>query len=408
MASILKDLGIKVLEMGHVVAVPSSAAVLADWGAEVLKIEPLTGDMARGIGRSLGVGVMLESPGGNVNWRFEFHNRGKRSLALDLRNESGRQIINQLVKEYDVFMSNYEVNVLKKFELDYAHLSQLNPRLVHAVLTGYGTKGPDKDERGFDYVAAWARSGIQYLLGEPGTTPPPQRGGMMDRNAALHMVAGIMAALLHREKTGEGQELEFSLYNTGVWTLGADIQAHLVDQPMPKLHRTEVPQPLTNVYHTKDDRWLQVFMTQSDVFWPDFCRALGKTELENDPRFNSRDAREENCVELIRILDETFATKTMAEWEKSLRENNCICGRVQTPAETVNDPQALANDFFVEIEHPIAGKLKLVNTPVKFRQNPASVQGPAPELAQHTEEVLLEIGYSWEDIARLKDEGTIL
>lgn len=400
MAGILE--GLKVIDMGHVVAIPAAGATLADWGAEVIKVEPLTGEMYRGLVRSQAV----DTP--PVNWRIQLLNRNKRGLALDLKQKSGRDILYQLVQKADVFMSNYELSSLKKLKMDYATLSKINPRLIYGVLTGYGSVGPDKDERGFDYAAAWARSGIMHLMAEPEGIPIPQRGGMMDRVVASHAVAGILAALLHREKTGKGQELEFSLYHTGVWTLAEDIQAALAGFPLGRHDRTRAGNPLWNSYRAGDDRWFWLAMLQSDPSWPDFCRAIERPELENDPRFNSRETRSENCEELIRILDEVLASRNRQEWEKRFRENNCIYGRVETPVEVITDPQAVANGFFAEIHHPAVGEMKLVATPVKFRQNPASVRTPAPEVGQHTEEILLDLGYSWDDIARLKEQGVIL
>ena len=406
MAGILE--GIRVIDMGHVVAIPAAGAMLADWGAEVLKIEPLSGEMARGIRRGGGVDRVIKYDGGEVNWIFQMLNRNKKGLALDLKQESGREVLYKLVLRSDVFMSNYELSTLKRLKLDYASLSQVNPNLIYVILTGYGTAGPDKDERGFDYSAAWARSGMQYLIGEPGSPPPPQRGGMMDRVAAAHAVAGILAALLHREKTGRGQELEFSLYHTGVWILASDIQSALMGLPVPKHDRTKAQNPIWNTYRTRDDRWLWLSMLQADVHWPDFCRAIERPELENDPRFATTEKREQNSEELIRILDEIFASKDMEEWEKHLRENDCIYGRIQTSVEVATDPQAMANDFFIKIHHPVGGEMPLVTTPINFYQNPASIRTPAPEIGQHTEEILLDLGYNWDDIARLKEQGVIL
>ena len=390
--------GIRVIDMGHFVAVPSAGAILADWGAEVLKIEPLSGESHRG------TMALLDS---KVNWRFEVHNRNKRSLALDLKKEHGRDILYKLVTKSDVFMSNYELATLERLKLDYATLSQLNPRLVYAYLTGYGTSGPDKGRRGFDMAAAWARTGMQYLLAESGGPPPSQRGGVMDRTTGFHMVAGILASLLHSERTGKGQELELSLYHSGVWTLAADLQVALGGLPLPIHDRAKALNPLVNTYRTRDGRWIQLVMLQSDLFWHDFCRAIERPELGNDPRFGNMRVRAENREELIRILDEVFAAKTAEEWERNLRAGNCIYGQVQTPEEVITDPQALANNFFAEIEHPVVGQTKLVTTPVKFHQNPASVRTVSPEIGQHTEEVLLELGYDWDDIARLKDKEII-
>ena len=397
MTGILED--IRVIDMGHFVAVPSGAAVLADWGAEVLKIEPLTGEAQRGI-----MALSL-SP---VNWRFEVHNRNKKSLALDLKTEKGRDILHALVKASDVFMSNYELAALRRLGMDYPALSGTNPRLIYAFLTGYGTEGPDKDRRGFDMAAAWANTGMQYLLGESGSIPPTQRGGVMDRTVGFHMVAGILAALLHREKTGQGQLLELSLYHSGVWTLAADLQLALGGLPVAPHDRARVLNPLVGKYRTRDDRWIQLVMLQSDLSWHDFCQAVARPDLENDPRFIDMEVRAQHCEELIDILDEVFARRSADEWETTLREHNCIYGRVRTPDEVLADPQALANDFFTEIEHPVVGRTRMVTTPVRFHQNPASLRHTAPETGQHTEDVLLELGYDWDDIARLKDEGIIL
>ena len=394
--------GIRVVDMGHVVAIPAAGATLADWGAEVIKVEPLTGEMYRGLVRSQAV----DTP--PVNWRIQLLNRNKRGLALDLKQKAGKDILYKLVQRSDVFMSNYELSALKKLKMDYTTLSKINPRLIYGILTGYGTVGPDRNERGFDYAASWARSGLMHLMAEPEGIPIPQRGGMMDRVVASHAVAGILAALLHRERTGEGQEVEFSLYHTGVWTLAEDIQSALVGFPLGRHDRTKAGNPLWNNYRAKDDRWFWLAMLQSDPSWPDFCRAIEKPDLEIDPRFNTRQVRAENCAELIGIMDEVFATKNRKQWERRLRKNNCIYGRVETPEEVINDPQAIANDFFATIDHPVAGEKQVVATPVKFRQNPASVRTPAPEVGQHTEEILLELGYTWDDIAQLNEQGVIL
>ena len=407
MAGVLE--GIRVLDMGHVVAVPAAGATLADWGADVLKIEPLTGEMARGVRRRRRVD---KEPGDEedipqINSYVQLLNRNKRGLAVNLKTEPGRDILYKLVREYDVFMSNYEASALKNLKVDYESLSKINPRLVYGILTGYGTVGPDRNERGFDYAAAWARSGAMYMMGEPGCIPPPQRGGMMDRVVGAHIVGGIAAALLHRERTGEGQKLEFSLYHAGVWTLAEDIQPALMGTPLPKHERAKSPNPLWNSYRTKDDKWFWLAMLQPDLSWHDFCQAIERPELENDPKFMSREARTANCEELIHIIDEILITRTRKQWERIFRKHNVIYGRVASPTEVVNDPQAEANGFFPDLHHPDF-EMRIVATPVKFCQNPASVRGPAPEIGQHNEEVLLELGYDWENISELKEQGVIL
>lgn len=395
--------GVKVIEMGHVVAVPATCAILADWGADVVKIEPPYGEMMRGFKKIQGVDSTIKLDGDELHWNFQLLNRNKRGLAVDLKKVQGRGILYNLIQECDIFISNYELSSIKKLNMDYDTLCMFNPTLIYGVLTGYGTVGPDKDERGFDLAAAWARSGTQYLMGEPNSPPPPQRGGMMDMTVAAHIVSGILAALLHRERTGKGQKIEFSLYHTAVWTLGEDIQAALVGMPLPRQDRTKVSNPLFNNYKTKDDKWLQLVMIQSDIQWSGFCRAIGKPDIEDDPRFNSMEMRQEHNGELICLLDRVFASKDRDAWEVCLKEHNCIYGRVASPTEVVNDPQAISNKFFA----PIQG-MEVVTSPVKFCQNPALVRSPAPKVGEHTEEILLNLGYSWDDISQLKNKGVIL
>jgi len=400
--------GVRVIEMGHWVAVPSACSILADWGAQVIKVEPLTGDAARGLGQGGDTSGALYFDRVPVNWRIELHNRGKRSIAVDAKQDAGRKIIHKLVQQADVFATNYELGSLKTLGIDYEHLQQFNPRLIYALLTGYGTMGPDKDERGFDYAAAWAHSGIQHLLGQSGEVPPAQRGGMMDRNAGFYLITGVLAALLHREKTGKGQEVHVSLYHAGVWTLAADIEAALLGLPLPKYERNKMTNPLANIYRTQDDRWIQLIMLQADLQWPGFCNAIGRIDLQNDERFGTLTARASNCEELIRILDSIFSTKTLAEWEPLLRANKCIYSSIRTPVEVTTDEQAHINGFFATIQHPVAGEMKIVSGPVDFGQNQIEIKAPAPEVGQHTEEILLELGYSWGDITSLKDEKVIL
>jgi len=398
--------GLKVISMEHMEAIPAATVWLADWGAEVLKVEPLTGDMWRGTRRVRGTSTSVQARSGPLQFAFQILNRNKKSLAINLKTEPGREILYKLIEGADIFMSNYEVSSLEKLKMDYASLSKINPGIIYAFICGYGTVGPLKDEGGYDRVSAWARAGFQYMLGEPGETPPMQRGGMMDRTIAPHAVSGILAALWHREKTGEGQEIEISLYHSAVWTLALDIQAALIGHPMTKAPRTETMNPLWNFYRTKDDRWISLGLLQPDRYWANFCKVIGKPELVNDPRFVDMEARMKNCVELVRIFDEVFATKTIEEWENILKGYDFIFSRIQSPEEVVTDPQALVNNFFVDLPG-YEGEIKILTTPVEFKQNPALVRTPAPEVGQHNEEILLELGYTWEDISKLKDQEII-
>jgi crotonobetainyl-CoA:carnitine CoA-transferase CaiB-like acyl-CoA transferase len=386
--------------MGQVVAIPAASAILGDWGAEVIKLEPLYGEMHRGMVRVQGV------DNSQVNWIVQVLNRNSKGLAIDLKKDAGREIIHKLISGVDVFMSNYELNSITKLGLDYDTLSRINPGLIYAFVSGYGTTGPDKDERGYDFTAGWARSGMMHLIGEPGSTPAPQRAGMIDSMTGAHVVAGICAALRQRDKTGKGQKIEVSLYHAAVWTLNMDIQIALAGGEPVKHNRKNTHNPIWNSYRTQDNRWFWLANLQPDPTWPGFCRAMGRPELENDPRFNSMAARTQNSEELIRIIDGVLGSKKMAEWEVLFRENKVIYGRIQTPNEVVKDPQALANGFFGEVDSGY-GRIKLVTSPVEFSENPATLRTGAPEIGQHTEEILLELGYSWEDIGRFKDQKVI-
>lgn len=397
--------GIRILAVEHWVAVPGATAIMADWGAEVIKVEdPRGGDAARGYQAS-GLPPVIAK----LNPLFEVDNRNKRSIAIDLRRRGSQEIIKKLVQRSDVFISNFIPSVLKRFNLDYQSLSQVNPRLVYVTLTGYGAKGPDKDRPGYDYAAFWARGGPMASLGEPDAPPSPQKPGQGDHTTSLNLVAATLAGLFHRERTGKGQEINVSLYNTAIWTLSIDVQTSLLTgEEIPRISRKTVGNPLFNSYKAKDGKWLQLVCLQSDRYWSGFCKAIGREDLEHDPKFDSAERRRENSKELISIIDEILATKTRDEWGELFDENGVIWGRVQTILEVTQDPQALANEYFVEVDHPLVGPIKLVASPVKFSETPATIRSTAPELGQHTEEVLLELGYSWDDITKFKEEGVIL
>ena len=399
--------GVKVISMELMEAMPSASVWMADWGAEVIKVEPLTGEMFRGTRRVQGMASWIKLDHGEANWAFELINRNKKSIALDLKKEEGRAVLYELVKQTDVFMSNYERSTIQKLKLEYEQLRKLNPSLVYAFLSGYGTSGPDKDERGFDQSAAWARSGIMDWIGEPGSIPAWQPSGMSDRTVAIHALAGVLAALLHKEKTGEGQRLEVSLYQSSMWTNGKDIQAALVNSPLPRHNRATAGNPIWNQYKTKDGRWIVLAMLQPDPYWSPFCKAIDMPDLEKDPSFDGLEARRKNCEELVSILDEVIASKTLAEWDAKFKRYGLVYSRVQTAIEVIDDPQAVVNDFFVDLPHP-GGHMKTIANPVKFYQNPATIRHSAPEVGQHTEEVILSLGRTWDDISRLKEQGVIL
>jgi formyl-CoA transferase len=393
--------GVRVLEVANWLAAPAGCALLADFGAEVIKVEPPGGDALRGYSpQAVGYDVPF-------NFVFELPNRGKKGMTLNLEPPQARGVLYRLVEGADVFVTNLLPRRRERYGLTYEDLARHRPDLVFVSVTGYGSWGPDRDRPGYDYAAFWARSGIMGLLGEPGDPPPPQRPAMGDHTVALLVAGSVAMALLDRQRTGEGQEVDVSLHNTGLWVLGADVQGALAGADPPKPSRRAVPNPIWNSYRTKDDRWIQLVMLVADMYWPGFCRAVGREDLEKDPRFDSLGSRYQNREELIALLDDVFAERTLEEWTGPLDEQGCIWAPAQTVREVVDDPQTRARGAFRKIEHPTAGEIELVDTPVKFSKARVEARGPAPELGQHTEEVLLEAGYDWDDIVRLRDESVI-
>lgn len=398
--------GVKVIAFEQVVGVPASTAVLADWGADVVKIEPTWGDWQRSLVSFNRGPLLFHLEKGDIELHFEFLNRSKRSVALNLRTEKGREVLYKLLEDTDIFVSNYSVDVLIKFGLDYASLKDRFPGLVHFVLTGYGSKGPKANDRGYDYVAAWSYGGMMDLVSSGPDNPPPiSRPGMMDIVASAHITSGLLAALYYKQKTGKGQGLELSLYHTAAWTLGLDVQTALFGHPQPKWDRKRAPNPMYTSYRCKD-RWCMMCHPTQD-YWAPFCKAIGKTEWIDTPRYATMESREQHAEELVALLDGILASKTWVEWEKEFRAHDLIVSGNQTIAEILNDEQAIINNFYTDIEHPVMGKARLLNSPVQFTDTPAKITGAAPQLGAHTEEVLLAAGYTWEQLAKLKEEGVI-
>jgi len=405
MAGLLE--GVKIVGFEQVVGVPAATAVLADWGADVIKIEPIWGDWQRSLVSFNRGPLLLHLEKGEIELHFEFLNRSKRSVAINVRTEQGREILHRLLEDADIFASNYSMDVLDRFGLDYPSLKDRYPGLIHFLLTGYGSKGPKAKDRGYDYVAAWSYGGLMGLVSaDPNSPPPIQRPGMMDLVASAHITSGLLAALYYKQRTGKGQGLELSLYHTAAWTLGLDIQTALYGHPQPKWDRRRAANPMYTSYRCKDGRWCMMCHPNQD-YWEPFCKAIGKTEWLDDPRYATMESREQHAEEMIALLDEILASKTWPEWEKEFRANDLIVSGNQTISEILKDEQAIVNNFYTDIEHPVAGKARLLNSPVQFTDTPAEIRWVAPQLGAHTEEVLLEHGYTWEDMAQFKEQGAI-
>ena len=399
--------GIRVLDWTQWQQGPVCSMTLGDMGADVIKIEErVGGDGARGMMAI--AGAMVSDGLGSRNVYFEMANRNKRSITLDLKKEKAREIVHGLVVKSDVFIHNFRSSAVGKLELDYETLFRLNPSLVYANCSGWGPKGPDRDARAFDF-AAMARSGYLNMVTEPGRPPWFPQGGLADQMGAITTTMGILAALVNRERTGLGQRVDSSILGGMSYLLAFSAGFYTIAGLRFRWQRREnAGNPLWNYYMCSDGRWIAMVMLTPDLYWPAFCRTLGIEAWEKDSRFDTMAARSANCEELIAILDEKFASRTSQEWAKLLRDNDLIFSVLNTIEEFTDDPQALANEYFTEFDHPTWGRTKMPGFPVGFSRTPCSVSGGAPELGQHTEEVLVDIlGYTWEDIAILKKEEVI-
>jgi crotonobetainyl-CoA:carnitine CoA-transferase CaiB-like acyl-CoA transferase len=394
--------GVRVVELAQWVFVPVAGALLADWGADVIHIEPLSGDPYRGlITQGIGAGK------GGVNLSMALANRGKRSLALDVRNEQGLAALHRLLGSADVFLTNLRPKALQRLGLDEDTVRERYPRLVFARGHGYGVRGPDADNAGYDGSAFWARGGLAHILTPPSLDYPiSQRGAMGDRNGAMALAFGVAAALLRRERTGSGGVVDVSLLATAMWTLSSDVLATLGGTPpQPAAGRAAMPNPLVSTYRTKDNRHIQLMFLEADRYWPDFCRVVGREDLLADARYGDLKTRAENSASLMAELDAMFAQRTYEEWKTVLAALDAPWAPVQSVTELVDDPQVAANGYVADVEE--AGvPYQLPNVPVQFDGHPAELSR-APEHGEHTETILLDLGYDWDEIDALREAGAI-
>jgi crotonobetainyl-CoA:carnitine CoA-transferase CaiB-like acyl-CoA transferase len=393
--------GIRVVEMAFWVAGPSTAGILCDWGADVIKIEPPNGDPMRGWVASM-TGWTIPS-----NAPFELDNRGKRSIALNIETEEGRDIARALIDKADVFVTNVRPRVLDASGLSYERLREGNPGLVYCQITGYGPDGPDRDRAAYDIGAFWARAGVAAGLTPKGAELPQQRGGMGDHVAGCSAAGAICAALLARSRTGEGQRVSVSLLRTGVYVMGWDVNVALrVKLPMEAFDRYHTVNPLIDCYQAGDGRWFWLLLLQGDRHWPDLCRAIEREDLLRDPRFADISLRLQNAPALVEELDKVFASKSLEEWGQAFDRENVWWSPVNSINQVVDDPVAQEAGAFVDVPGP-EGPIQGVATPADFYGTPWQPRGYVPELGQHTEEILLELGYDWDRIVALKDGSVI-
>jgi crotonobetainyl-CoA:carnitine CoA-transferase CaiB-like acyl-CoA transferase len=394
--------GVRVVELAQWVFVPVAGALLADWGADVVRIERVEGDPYRGLATQ---GIGTDS--GGVNLSVALANRGKRSIALDLRHEQGSAVLHELLASADVFLTSLRPGALARLGLGAPALRERYPRLVYARGHGYGVRGPDADQPGYDASAFWARGGLAHVLTPPDREYPiNQRGAMGDRNGAMALAFGIAAALLKRERTGVGAVVDVSLLATAMWTLSSDVLAALQgDSPAAPTGRVMV-NPLVGVYRTKDDRHVQLVFLEGDRYWDGFCRVIGRDDLADDPRFKDLAARREHATACVAELDAEFAKRTLDEWKDVLRGFDAPWAPVQSVRELVDDPQVVANGYVGDVIADGVSRYRLPAVPVQLDEQPPPLRR-APEHGEHTEEMLLELGHDWDAIVALKDAGVI-
>ena len=393
--------GIRVIDWTIWQQGPVASTMLADLGAEVIKLEEREGgDPGRGILSMSGIDVS-DRP----NFYFEANNRNKKSLTLDLKQAEGRQIVHELVASSDVFVQNFRKGVAARLDLDYDSLRKHNPQLIYASATGYGPNGPDSGEPSFDHLAL-ARSGVMLAAGEPGMPPLAISGGVADQMGAIMLAYGVLAALLARERSGVGQQVESSHLGSMMMLQGLSLSSRLMNgAAFPRMERGRAGNPLWNHYRCKDDRWIALAMLQSDRYWPDFARALDHPEWVDDERFSDLRARAANAETVVRELDAVFATRNRDEWLALLkeREGDFIYTVVNSLDDLPDDPQVRANDYIVDFEHPAHGTVQMIGMPVHLSETPGEVRMAAPEFGQHTEEILHDVlGYSWDRIGDLR------
>jgi len=384
---------------------PVASMMLADLGADVIKLEGRDGgDPGRGVLKASGADLS-KLP----NFYFEAHNRGKRSLTLDLKKPEARGIVARLVAKSDVFVQNFRPGAAERLGLDYASLRPHNEKLIYASGSGFGRQGPDARRPCMDYLGL-ARSGIMFAVGEPDGPPLAVQGAIADQMGGTMLAFAVMTALFDRERTGQGQEVDASLLGAMSWLQGLSLASRLMmGFAMPRFSRAQAFNPLWNHYRCADDRWIAFAMAQADRWWKDFAGTLGLGHLADDERFASMMPRGANAKALIAILDETFAQHDSATWAKRLDAGgDFIYTIVNQVQDLPDDPQLRANGLIANVAHPSLGELEMLNVPIGMSRSAGEIRGTAPELGQHTEEVLVEeLGYSWDEVGAFRSTEVI-
>jgi crotonobetainyl-CoA:carnitine CoA-transferase CaiB-like acyl-CoA transferase len=389
--------GVRVLDFTIFQQGPQATLVMADMGADVIKVEPPGfGDLGR----------VLQMHGEHrVSAYHLAHSRGKRSLTINLKTDGGREAVRRLLPSMDVMAHNFRPGVMERLGFGYEEVRALAPRIIYAHASGWGGQGPKTTHPAFD-IAAQARSGLMSMTGETEGGPLPAGVAIADYCGAMNLAMAVMAALYSREKTGVGQKIETSLFGSAVASQAWELQTYILGRRKRRSGRGHAYLPTIWRTFRTSDGWA-VIGGVGDDRWPAFCAAVAMPELEHDERFANGLSRIQNIDALYPLLDDKFLAKTTAEWIAVLEAHDMICAPVQDYEALVTDPQALANEYLLTVDHPTNGPTQVVGFPWKFSETPAEIAPAAPELGQHTEEILLHLGYSWEEIGALREEKAI-
>jgi crotonobetainyl-CoA:carnitine CoA-transferase CaiB-like acyl-CoA transferase len=387
--------GIRVIDCGTYIAGPAAAAILSDFGAEVIKIErPPLGDPYRYLALLPGM------PISDQNYCWILDDRNKKSVALNLSDDEAREALLKLVATADIFVTNYQPQLLRKFKLAYEDLAPLNERLIHASITGYGEHGDDAEKPGYDATAYWARSGLMHQMHNGDADPVQSPAGFGDHPTSVTLFASIMVALYQRQITGRGSRVFTSLMANGIWSHGCGVQAALCDAKFyPKWTRKNALSPLVNHYVARDGRRMFFCLLEPVRDWRNLCHALAFDELHDDPRFSTTKARQENSAELVKRIDEVISTRDLDEWAVIFKQYDLVWGPVPSAAEVADDPQA--QEIFTEI----APGLKTVQNPLNIEGIEKAHPHMPPGIGEHTHEVLASLGLTEEAIQKMIARG---
>ncbi|WP_236794682.1 CaiB/BaiF CoA-transferase family protein [Amycolatopsis sp. GM8] len=395
--------GVKIVEVAQWWFAPSAATLLAEWGAEVVKIEhPLTGDPLRGL-----VTSGLAADATDINFMFEQANHGKRSIGLDIANPEGRAVLDQLISEADVFITSFLPGVRGKLRLEVEDIRAVNPRIIYARAHAAGNRGPERERGGFDSALFWARGSVaHHLTPADADAPIPPRPSFGDGISGLGMAGAVAAALYGRERHGEPSVIDISLLATAAWVMSPDVcAAALVPGGLPTLSRDVVRNPLANCFRTSDGRWIWLAMLQADRYWAEFCERIGRPDLAHDDRFSSAEVRVRNLEACMAELETEFAAHSLADWRKKLHGLSGVWAVVQNAQELIEDPQVVANGYIAEVDYEGRAH-RLVAGPVQFDEHTPAITR-APQTGEHTDEVLAELGKSMDEIIELKINGAV-